>query len=387
VIGILAEGARLLRYALKKDDLPRELRAVAFLWLAQTVTEPAKQRVYYTNATAADPNNEEARRRLAAAMMPRTSSGDTGTLSDTGALRDAGSLRATGEATVYPPPEGGRTGQTGELRAQNAPPAPPGGQKAARVNVAEYVACIIGGPNGSGTGFFVGGDNLLATTRRVVGALERVTVELYAGGQTTGAVVRAFPELDLALIRLDYAPRGQLPIMPENAVRDEAPLIAVAYSGQMLNGRQRPTKRAMPAYWIPTDFESLPDAGGDLLFDERHYFVGMMTRNTSRASTHFFGLHISAILRAAETYLSETRSARRTYCPHCGTASRALASGLFYCEVCGALGEAARQTARYPVQGAEAWYGSGTVRCLHCDSTVGLYRGRCLRCGREQVRK
>ncbi len=370
--GSLNEGARLLRYALKKDDLPRELRAVAFMWLAQTVTEPAKQRVYYTNAIAADPSNEEARRRLAAVMTPR-------------APGDTGALPATGDSSTFTPIDG----TTGELRAQAAPPGT--GElragRAARVNVAEYVACVIGGPNGSGTGFFVSGHNLLATTRRVVGQLERVTVELYAGGQMPGLVVRSFPELDLALIRLDYTTRGQLPIAPENTVRDEAPLITVAYSGQMLNGRQRPTKRAMPAYWIPTDFESLPDAGGDLLFDERHYLIGMMTRNTSRASTHFFGLHISAILRAAETYEAELRSARRVYCPHCGAASRALGAGMFYCETCGAVGEAARQIARYPMPGTEAIYGGSSAQCLHCNSTVGLYRGRCLRCGREQVRK
>jgi hypothetical protein len=370
-MGSLAEGARLLRYALKKD-LPRELRAVAFLWLARTVDEPAKQRVYYTNAVAADPNNEEARRLLASVMSP-------GVRSDTGTLRPI----SDGTATV----DGVRAG-TGELRAQ---PVQGTGElragRAARVNVAEYVACVIGGPNGSGTAFFVSGHPLLATTRRVVGPLERVTVELYAGGQMPGVVVRSFPELDLALIRVDYAPRGQLPIAPENTVRDEMPLVAVAYSGQMVNGRQRPTKRVMPLYWIPTDIETLPDAGGDLLFDERHYLIGMMTRNTARASTHFFGLHVSAILRAAETYAGEQQSAKRVYCPSCGASSRALGSGLFYCEECGAVGEAARRTVRYPVAGADAFYGGSNVYCIHCDSTVGLYRGRCLRCGREQVRK
>jgi hypothetical protein len=368
-MGSLNEAARLLRYALKKDDLPREQRAIAFVALARTVNEPAKQRVYYANAIAADPNNAEAHQGLAAVMAP--------------------GARPMGDTGGFTPLDGGRTGQTGELRAQDAPPGT--GElragRAARVNVAEYVACIIGGPNGSGTAFFVSGHQLLATTRRVVGSLERVTVELYAGGQMPGLVVRSFPELDLALIRVDYAPRGQLPIAPENTVSDEAPLVVVSYSGQMVNGRQRPTKRAMPTYWIPSDVESLPDAGGDLLFDERNYLIGMMTRNTSRASTHCFGLHVSAILRAAETFAAETRSAKRVYCPSCGGSSRALAGGLFYCEECGSVGEAARQTARYPMPGTEAIYGSTNLYCIHCNSNVGLYRGRCLRCGREQVRK
>jgi len=40
----LAEGARLIRIAIKSGELSPEVRAIAFLWLAETQSDPQQKR-------------------------------------------------------------------------------------------------------------------------------------------------------------------------------------------------------------------------------------------------------------------------------------------------------------------------------------------------------
>lgn len=347
------EGIRLLRIALKQNALPPELRAIAYLWLAETSRDAADRVRYLGLAASADPNNADARARLAQAMAPTAA--PPVTLPATGPL--APSHGTPPAAPVMPP---------------TAAPA------ASKVNVADYVARIIGGPAGAGTGVLIA-DGIIATTRHVVGSLERVTVEFHGMAQVAAIVVRSYPEFDLALLNVDHRVAGMLPITPLPRVPDDAPLIAVSFAGEMIEGRQRPTRRAMAAHWIPTTITRLPDAGGDPLFDDQLYLVGLLTDNTSRISEHRFGIHISAIRRALDALLSESRE-RRLYCPTCGSGSRAGAAGLYYCETCGATMPVARSIQRGPRSGTEAYYPRG-ARCNHCGAEAGFYSGRCLRCG------
>ncbi|MCS7070112.1 MAG: hypothetical protein NZM00_01290, partial [Anaerolinea sp.] len=113
--GSRAEGIRLIRIALKRNTLPAELRAIAYLWLAETGGDAA-QRVHYLRLAAdADPNNADARARLAQALAP--ASIPPATLPKTGPL----------SPPHGPPPP-----------APPALPVDPG--PASRVNVADYVA-------------------------------------------------------------------------------------------------------------------------------------------------------------------------------------------------------------------------------------------------------
>lgn len=341
------EGTRLIRIALKSGELTGELRAIAYLWLAEAQSDPAQRRAMYSAAVQADPANADARQRLNAVLT---------------------------QELPAAPVLSGMSGAPASVPAASAP---------TRVNVADHVARIIGGPNGPGTGVFVA-ENLIATTRYVIGEHERITVEVHPARQLPGQIVRAFSELDLALIRVEHRPVGSLPITPYPRVPDDAPLTAVSFSGEMVTARQRPTNRVMEPHWIPTTLTQLPDAGGDPLFDAQTYLVGILTKNTSRASAHYYGLHISAIRRAVQTYLGEA-SERRVYCSCCGHASRAGGMGFFYCEVCGGVLPFAQAMTRYPMPQAEPFYGSGGVRCTRCGSSAGFYGGRCLRCGQEQA--
>ncbi|MGQ9908098.1 MAG: S1 family peptidase [Candidatus Flexifilum sp.] len=355
--GSRAEGIRLIRIALKQNALPAELRAIAYLWLAETSGDAAERVRYLGLAVSADPNNADARARLAQALTPDPTPPPV-TLPETGPLS---------------PPHG--TPQPGPAAAA-APPGP-----ASRVNAADYVARIIGGPAGAGTGVLLD-DGFVATTRHIVGSLERLTVEFHGVGQMPAVVVRSSPELDLALLRVDHRVPTLIPITPLARVPDDAPLTAVSFTGAMIEGRQRPTRRAMAAHWIPTTITRLPDAGGDLLFDEQLYLVGLLTDNTSRTSEHRFGLHISAIRHALDALRSETRE-RRRYCSACGSASRAGGAGLYYCEICGATLPEAVALQRQPIAGAEAYYPRG-ARCARCGGEAGFYGGHCLRCGADK---
>ncbi len=345
--GSSAEGGRLIRIAIKSGELSPQMRAIAYLWLAETQNDSQQKRASYGEALAADPNNTEARTRLASlltAQLPTSS---------------PVAMQTQVAAAVQNVPQSG-------------------------FNIADHVAHIIGGPNGPGTAFFVAQNGILATTRHVVGGLPQVTVELHIGRQLPGMVVRAYTDLDLTLIHVDHDPGGLLPITPMPRVADDTPLTIVTYDGEMIKSSDRPTNRVMAAHWIPTNTAKLLDAGGNPIFDDRNYLVGMMTKNTSRTSGHMFGLHISAIRRMVDTYLREAQTESRVYCPSCGNASRAAGAGFFYCEQCGSTTPQALNISRYPIPQAEAYYESGRIRCVACGSMAGIYNGICLRCGQPQ---
>lgn len=347
----VSEGARLIRIALKHPSLTPDVRAIAYIWLAETAADTAHKRACYTAALEADPQSAEAQGRLNALLM---------------AGLPTAPAAAPREAFTPAPTA------TGTYQAA-----------AAGFNVADFLVHVLDGPNGPGTAVYIHPDGVLATTWRVVSGMERVTLETYAGGQISGQVIAAFPDRDLAFIRTEARPAALLPVTPLPRVPEDAPLTIIAYDGEVTRARQRPTQRALAPHWIPTTVTAISDAGGDVIFDERNYLVGLMTRCTSLASSSsLYGLHIAAVRRVAEAVLADLRAERRRYCPDCGTPSRATGAGYFYCEVCGAPAPEARALRRYPVpQAAQFYEPAGRARCPHCSASVGSLHGHCIRCG------
>jgi hypothetical protein len=366
----MEEGARLLRIALRSQELTGSLRSVAYMWLAETQDDASHKRACYSEALAADPNNNEARERLArllASQLPR--------------MPDTLPEQATpgSSSLVMPPP----------IYPHNPPPAPPSSPPPAGPPPARYVGQptdhivgIFGGPNGPGTGFFIAPEaGMLATTRYLVGGIDRVTVETPLGHQLPGYVVRSYPEIDLAFVRIDYNPGSQLAITPQPQVSEDLPLTAAPYRHTLVSGAQRPTKRVLANHWISTNFMRWEDGGGAPIFDTNWYLVGMATRNTSRNSGYYYALHAAAIRARADAYLAQLRAENRPYCPHCGASSRAGLMGFFYCEVCGAVLPQAMHVQRGMLPQAEALYDYARVQCMRCGAQVGFHEGRCLRCG------
>lgn len=348
--GRKTEGARFIRIALKSDELPPSVAAVAYLWLAEATEDVVQKRAYYNDALAIDPSNPDARERLVGLLTSSLPS----------------SQAAAVEAPAAPAPVATQTMPVVSVRSA------PG----------EQIVHVVGGPNGAGSAFFVSPDGLLVTTRYVTGGQEHLTLVLRSGRQALGQVVRAWPNLDIAFIYTEERVNETLPATPYPVVPDDTPMASVSGAGEQQRGKQRPTKAALAEHWVPTDFVKLPDAGGDPLFDERNTLLGMMTRNHSRSSGYLYGVHIGHIQRCVEQYRAEmTDGVRRVYCPGCGVVSAATGAGYFFCDVCGAVSPVARNVARYP-QGDPA-ADPNRPRCPHCEAQAGFYGGNCLRCGRN----
>lgn len=358
-------GARLIRIALKDETITGELRAAGEIWLASTSRDPAFRIACYERALDADPGNHIAQHRLATLLTPPDE---------------------PAAAAPPPPPTMPETwpasGATQPSQAVDPPPtnAPP------PATASYHIVGILGGPLGPGSGFFVGQNGVIATTRSVVGSEQNVTVELETQRQLRGRVIRAHPEMDLAFVHVEQPVSDLLPVTPFPDIAPDTTLRAISYNTQTIVGHRRDTSRALQPHWFPTDIAliQLPDAGGCPIFGEQNYLVGMLTRNISSSSAYVFGLHIATIRRTYELYLRDTQNAAHEYCVACGFISRAAAAGGYYCEHCGAAmpryrGPASR---RVPLPQTSAFYEEDAPSaCPVCRSRAGFHNGVCLRCG------
>jgi len=390
--GNVEEGARLLKIVVNEPDVTGTMRAIACLWLAETTADPQAKRTYYTQALDADPGNAQVRQRYDAwmatqLMPPPPPAPPQSTPIPPGATPPPQPTVLPGAGTLFQPQTlPGQNNLIAPAQPNAYTPAVPVVQPPS--TSANYrIAAVIGGPNGPGTAFFVAREGLLATTRYVVGGLGQLMIQLETGRQLPGYVIRAFPEVDLAFIYIEQATTDLIPVTPLPGVPDDVPLTVVSASGQTARGKQRKTKRALGPQWFPTDITALPDAGGCPVLDDRHYLVGMITRNTTSTSSYVFGLHINVIRQYVETFRHETLAGNRIYCPHCGSYSQAAAAGGYYCEVCGGLTSQAEQVVRFRQPTTDRFYQEySNFTCMYCGATVGAHNGACLRCGRTPPR-
>lgn len=315
--GNIQQGEHLLRQGLMARDLPGNLRAIGYMWLATTSTNREFQVQCYQAAVDADPTNTEARRRLDTLQPPQVP------------LPPAPPAYGP-PPTPEPPPPAGVPG-TGSFSAQGA----------AVPRMWEFG--VEGGPNGTGTAFMVVRDGLLATARYVVGDTTDVILISRDGHELDGRVVRSYPEHDLAFIRARINVPAIRDFTPIGTVPPHTPLIADDYTERKQRGEVRLTRRKVAPGWIPTSFsDTLPRSyNGAPLLDDRDDIVGMLTRNADlnadRNSGNLYGLHISLIRRKIEAFYEEERAEpQRIYCGTCGNRSAAGAARLYYCERCGA---------------------------------------------------
>lgn len=370
--GHLEDGARLLRIALRSDALTGSLRATALTYMAETRPERDFKLKCYNDALTVDPNHEIARKKL-------TELYNTDLLQQT----------APPPQPVMPEPLVNPMDSRPYVVPGTGPlPAVPGNRGAYYAG-AYRLAGIFGGPNGPGTAFFVEHDGLLATTRYIVGGIEQVMVELEAGRQIMGQVVRAYPEIDLALVQIGQTVTDLMPVSVLPRIPEDLPLTVISYNGESLRGKRRATRKVLPNHWFPTNIlnDSLKDAGGAPILDDRQYIIGMITRNISSTSGYVYGLHIGTIRNYAETYRQEKAASRGIYCRSCGGYSRAAIAGGYYCEQCGSLMPRAEQVIRYWHQQSAALYHENqrvVCRNKNCRAAVGFHNNRCLRCGHDQ---
>lgn len=423
-----AEGARLLRYALKDAQVQGEIRATALLWLAETVTDPNEKFRLYQDALVADGNNEHARKRIAT-MMAQGLPTSQPPAPDTDSQRvipmppannpntpPQGYPAQQQPTTAAPSEQYNRPGfaQPGGYQQGNQPAGVPGGvpgnslggapggvpsgvpggipggpsvQRPTPTRQATFLrsAGILDGPNGQATGFFVTRDGLLATTRFAVGGEERVTLGLEDGTRLTGQIIRSYPALDLTLIHTGIQLAQLFTFSQDANLPENTPLTAIPHEGRTVHGVRRATNSVIHNDWFPTTIADLPDAGGNPIFDDRNMLVGMLTSNANRSSAYVFGLKTTAIFRCVGEYLQQSSTGeRRVYCTHCGQRSAAGGAGAFYCEYCGGTLPHAQGVSRYQMPQMVRFYDENTrTACRNCGSHAGYYDNKCLRCGVE----
>lgn len=246
---------------------------------------------------------------------------------------------------------------------------------------------ISGGPNGNGTGFFVTRDGLIVTTRHVVGGERQITVQLLNGTNLMGEVVRAYPEYDMALIKVNVQLAHLLGVSQAPTIPDDTQIVAVTHSGEGIRSAKRRSINNIPGHWFPTIINHLKDAGGNPVFDAGNMLVGMLTKNASRSNGYMYGLHIHKIYQCIDMYIHEKgqlEGQNTIYCNACGVVSRAPSFGGHFCENCGNTHPYAVKTHRYPQPNLAHLYGEDArASCPKCASQVGFYERECLRCGHQ----
>ncbi|MEM6527369.1 MAG: serine protease, partial [Chloroflexota bacterium] len=329
---------QLLRQGLHSEEVVGNVRAVALMWLATTNPSIEFKIQCYQAALQADPYNADVKTGLGELIASQTP--------------PPNQYQAPPPSTS--PPLSAAPRDPFAVGGGNAPPPPPTSpeisttaQKVPRL----WEFGIRGGPNGVGTGFLIVRDGLVATSRFVVGTTTRVILETRDGRELDGAVVRSYPELDLAFIKIRLRVSTLRDTSPSAMVLPGTPLIADDYTERKIHGQCRETLEVPTEGWFPTTFsDRLPGAfTGAPILDDEEDVVGMLTRNATRNGGQLFGLHISVIRRKFEEYYTETRrDPERLYCGTCGNLSKAGEAGLFYCEACGALFPFAQKLHRTP---------------------------------------
>lgn len=263
---------------IRQNGVSAAYRADAFVALAQTYFTQAEKRACYGEALLHAPGHPEAVRGLGQLAMPPAPAAKPG---------------------IKPPP-------------------PPPSNRPELVEFFPVVGVIVR-PDHIGSGFFVSADGLLATTRHVVEACEKVTVELAPQRQVVGEVVWSSPALDLALVKTPYNVQSLLALNPAASVMPGQPLSIHTYQQEVLYAQLRQSGRVLPPEWFPTDLSAVWDAGGGPILNRDNAVVGMLTRNCSRTTPHVYALGLRAILEAVKLYQTQaTDGLQRRYCPSCG---------------------------------------------------------------------
>lgn len=326
--GNLMAGAEFLRRGLTDQSITGDTRAVALMWLAYTSPQVSYKIECYKEALAHSPNNVQAQQGLNELLKSQIQQAP---------MPQAQSIPTPPSHTPAPQP----------THTTNAP------------RLWEFG--VTNGPNGIGTAFLVVRDGMLATARFVVGTHTHVKVTSRDGDTFNGEVMRSYPELDLAFIKIDLRVAFIRDFTPSTLLAPDTPLVADDYTEDTIHGRcleiqSQPTKKG----WFRTSFQdNLPSSfNGAPIIDEEQDIVGMLTRNSIPNTRQLYGLHISTIRAKVEEFYTEmhTQPHERVYCGCCGNRSEAGGKGLYYCEYCGRVLHFAERLQRTPHPHAKKYY-------------------------------
>jgi S1-C subfamily serine protease len=200
------------------------------------------------------------------------------------------------------------------------------------------VVSILTPDHGEGAGFFVTSDGIVATNKHVVGSFTEVTVRLADTREVTGRVVRAYPDVDLAFIKVDIHLKEKPLAMADTSLRVGQSVVAIGNPrglhntvtkgiisslGRMVKGTQM----------VQTDAAINPGNSGGPLVDLNGNVIGINTAKVGNSDSLGFALPSSVVrARLDETLKELVHGGTQSYCPFCGKTGRWVK----YCDNCGA---------------------------------------------------
>jgi hypothetical protein len=361
------EAARMFQILVQDAHLPANVRASAYIWLAETNDHVGFKVQCYQQALQLEPNNQDAKMRLdywMAQQSPPPPSNPT---------------PAPQQGFNPPAPQQSFNQQTPQ-------------QEILQLTGDQRTVAIVDAPSGLATGIFLTQEGLVVTTRHAVRGELDVSVRLLDGRALRGQVIRSFPEYDIAFIQLPVQVQHLLPLSQQKRVAEKSRLIVIAHQQNPIATERRQTAHQSAPTWFPTTLMngSITGAGGEVVLamndqNKRQEVVGLLTRNYNRATGFLYGVHISAIRQCYAIYRQETQfpSGADVYCNACGNISRAPSFSGVYCETCGTtLHHALERTILHDPAMLQRYDDDEYAPCPHCQARAGRNQeGECMRCG------
>jgi S1-C subfamily serine protease len=234
-------------------------------------------------------------------------------------------------------------------------------------------------PHGLGSGFFVHPDGLVVTNRHVVQYEKEVAVFSENGSHSSGKVMRAFPEIDMAFVRIEGASPFVPPFSPPGVAHVGQTVLVIGHPMGLANTLTKGiisavNREVIGNNYLQTDAAINPGNSGGPLFNELGEVVGIATMGIGHSQGLNFAVPIEIVQRRLEQFLTEEARVRRgqgVYCIVCGFYS----VGGAYCPNCGVSLADPRQT----VTASSLANSSGI--CAQCGSALRPGDKFCAACG------
>lgn len=230
---------------------------------------------------------------------------------------------------------------------------------------------------GLGSGFFAHDSGLIVSNRHVIGYEREVEVYLADGSQVKGKVVRAFPEMDVAFIRVKIVPTLVPLLAAAGSSRAGQAVLVIGYPKGLSNTLTRGiisavNREVMGNVYLQTDAAINPGNSGGPIFNDLGEVIGVATMGLSESQGLNFAIPADQVQRRMELFLSEearVQHGQGVYCNICGY----FGFGGVYCPNCGVNLE--DQNSSRAVQPASP------PQCANCGKALNPGDQFCSSCG------
>jgi len=247
----------------------------------------------------------------------------------------------------------------------------------------EYVIDSVVGihtSQGSGSGFFINDEGIIATNRHVVGTSSDVTVRLHDDREYSGKVIKSFNNIDLAFIKADVKNKKYVSFGNESDVKVGQSVFAIGNPQGLHNTLTKGIVSAVgrlvqKSSYIQTDAPINPGNSGGPLFNEHAEVIGINTLVQRQSQGLGFAIPIE-VLKDKHNEIKDnlTEILDGYYCRACGHSS----SDSAYCEKCGA----AIKVEKAPTKISEKKKASEPLtNCNSCKAEITPSDKYCPKCG------